>query len=63
MLKVSLDSGGSHTVISEKCLPPGATPTSLDKGKQHFKTIAGDFVADRSVCCSDLVLPEFDKTG
>ena len=62
MLKVLLDSGGTKTMIHEKCLPPGATPALLTSGSQRFRTTAGEFTTNRSVHCKDVILPEFDET-
>jgi hypothetical protein len=60
ILRAMLDSGGSHTMISSRMLPKGATP-SLETGRT-FKTIAGKFFSGRLVSLSDIVMPEFDKT-
>jgi transposase InsO family protein len=60
VMRAMLDSGGSHTMISSRMLPKGATPT-LETGKT-FKTIAGNFFSGRSVSLSEIVMPEFDKT-
>ena len=60
LLKVLLDSGGAKTMIHERILPPGATPTL--ETRSTFRTIAGNFTSNRSVFLSNLVFPEFDKT-
>ena len=48
-MKVLLDSGGSATLIHEKCLPPGATSSLLPEGQTNFQTTAGLFSATRQV--------------
>ena len=60
LLHVLFDSGGSHTLINSRCLPPGAVPTVNAKAK--LKTIAGDFMTNRNVTLRDLKLTEFDKS-
>ena len=60
LLRAMFDTGGSHTMIHAKVLPPGAVP--LTQEKRSFKTIAGNFLSGRLVYLDNIVLPEFDKT-
>ena len=61
-MKVLLDSGGPATLIHERCLLPGATPSLLPGGKTNFQTTAGLFSATGQVFLDQIILPEFDKT-
>ena len=61
-IKILFDSGGSSTMIHERCLPPGAVPSLLSSGKSKFQTVAGTFESSREVYLEDITLPEFDKT-
>ena len=60
--KLLFDSGGSHTMIHSRCLPPGATPSLLQHGTANFQTVAGLLASNRQVFLSDIKFPEFDKT-
>ena len=60
-LKMSFDSGSSHTMIQARCLPVRATPSLLPK-LSKFHTVAGAFDSSREVFLEDVVFPEFDKT-
>ena len=62
ILKILLDSGGSHTMIHSSCLPKGAVPSPLENGPVQFQTVAGMLQSQRKVFLSDILLPEFDKT-
>ena len=59
--KILFDTGGSSTMIHERCLPVGATP-SLLPNHMKFQTVAGILSSTRSVYLEDVTLPEFDKT-
>ena len=61
LLRVLLDSGGSHSLIHSSVLPKGATPLVLNNVR-NVNTIMGSYQANRKVYLRDLVLPEFDKT-
>ena len=60
--KILFDSGGSHTMIHARCLPPGATPSLLQDGPTKFQTIAGPLNSNRQVFLDNIMFPEFDKT-
>jgi hypothetical protein len=61
-LLVSLaDSGGSHTLINSRCLPPGATPRLLTSNVK-FSTAAGELNAQRVVMLRDICLTEFSRS-
>jgi hypothetical protein len=61
-LLVSLaDSGGSHTLINSRCLPPGATPRILTS-QVKFSTAAGELQAQRVVSLRDVCLTEFSRS-
>ena len=40
-MKILLDTGGSNTMIYERCLPLGATLSLLPNGNMEFQTLAG----------------------
>ena len=61
LLRVLLDSGGSHSLIHSRVLPKGATPMVLPSVRP-VNTIMGQFQANRKVYLREIVLPEFDKT-
>ena len=61
LMKVLMDSGGTHTMIHSRCLPVGAVPT-LIHGTKFINTIAGILPANRTVHLQNIILPEFDKS-
>ena len=61
LMRVLLDSGGSHSLIHARMLPKGTNPVVLP-GPRNVNTIMGQFEANRKVYLRDIVLPEFDKT-
>ena len=61
-MKILFDTGGSNTMIHERCLPLGATPSLLPNGNMKFQTVAGILSSTREVYLEDVVFPEFDKT-
>ena len=60
ILRVLLDSGGSHTMISIKALPLGAHPKSLGR-IETCKTLAGTFDTSKVVELETIVFPEFSR--
>ena len=62
VLKVLLDSGGTHTLINSQVLPKGANPVTVSGGRRTFTTVAGKYTSSRVVNMKELVMPEFDKT-
>ena len=61
LMKVLMDSGGTHTMIHSRCLPVGAVPTLMN-GTRLINTIAGVIPANRTVYLQNITLPEFDKS-
>ena len=61
LMKVLMDSGGTHTMIHSRCLPVGAVPTLMN-GTRLINTIAGTIPANRTVHLQNITLPEFDKS-
>ena len=60
LLRALFDSGGSATMIHERCLPKGCIPTLLTNNVTST-TIAGNFVSERYVYLKEITLPEFDR--
>jgi transposase InsO family protein len=60
LLRALFDSGGSATMINNRCLPRGCEPTLLTT-EITSNTIAGNFVSDKCVQLCEITLPEFDR--
>ena len=60
LLRALFDSGGSATMIHERCLPKGCQPTLLSNNVTS-NTIAGNFTSDKCVHMKEITLPEFDR--
>lgn len=60
LLRALFDSGGSATMIHDRCLPRGCEPTLLTNPITS-NTIAGNFVSDTCVQLKEITLPEFDR--
>ena len=60
LLRALFDSGGSATMIHQRCLPRGCEPTILTN-QITSNTIAGNFVSKKSVFLKEITLPEFDR--
>ncbi len=60
LLRALFDSGGSATMIHERCLPKGCQPTLLSNNVTS-NTIAGNFTSDNCVHMKEITLPEFDR--
>lgn len=60
LLRALFDSGGSATMIHERCLPKGCQPTLLSNNATS-NTIAGNFTSDKCVHMKEITLPEFDR--
>ena len=61
LLRVLFDSGGAHTMIHKRVLPPTAR-IDVDPNGKRYNTIAGPFVANRSIAVQDFILPEIDRS-
>ena len=60
LLRVLFDSGGSATMIHDRCLPKGCVPTVLTNTVTS-NTIAGNFTSNTCVYMREIILPEFDR--
>jgi transposase InsO family protein len=60
LLRALFDSGGSATMIHERCLPKGCQPTVLTNYVTS-NTIAGNFTSEKCVHMQEITLPEFDR--
>jgi hypothetical protein len=60
LLRSLFDSGGSATMIHERCLPRGCETTRLTNNVTS-NTIAGNFSSERCVLMKEITLPEFDR--
>jgi hypothetical protein len=59
LLRVLFDSGSSKTLLNSRALPPGASVSTIDS--KPYSTVAGTFLANKSVKLRTFVLPEFDS--
>ena len=62
LFRVLMDSGATHTMMHEICLPPGANPSLISNGTKQINTIAGLMQTSRKLNLQDMVPPEFDKS-
>ena len=60
LLRALFDSGGSATMIHERCLPKGCQPTLLTNYVTS-NTIAGNFTSEKCINMEEITLPEFDR--
>ena len=60
LLRVLFDSGGSATMIHDRCLPKGCVPTVLTNTVTS-NTIAGNFTSNTCVYMREIILPEFNR--
>eukprot|EP00957_Ditylum_brightwellii_P099045 7544344-Ditylum_brightwellii.AAC.1 len=47
LMRVLLDSGGSHTIIHARALPPNVSPYVSEGGSREMQTIVGSFETKR----------------
>ena len=62
LLSVLFDSGGTRTMIHQKCLPPG-TKLVLLHNKQIINTILGQFSIQQEVVLENITLPDLTGTN
>jgi hypothetical protein len=60
LLKVSLDSGSTTTLINKKCLPKKCKPCQISQSRM-VNTLAGSHQLSAMVVMRNSRLPEFDK--
>jgi hypothetical protein len=61
LLKALFDTGSTYSFIHRRCLPPGATPSMLDK-PETGETMAGTLQSKLFVRLKDMNFPEFSRT-